>query len=361
MRFLKPPIILSLIYPDVVMPSTRSKKLSAATAAPSTPTPSQRKRKKPAWYESGPDPPPKKRQKKLRAPARRRRVGGSGGGGGRGGGGGAQALEPEASQLAAAVQAEDILGQTGGDDDDDSTMDDPQLDPEIDPEDEVAAFEEFEAVAHSVRYRAAIGTVVQSADAEHSKPVAEIFLASLWAWVDQVVEDMKPRNVAIVTLCATFYPSKQHKGDRRQKTIRRGDYSGWVSFQELTKRAIYKVDDLLNIDFDVILREERPALAPQAAPLPPRARPVTATIIQEQGLAGVLSTEQAATGQLLALKDQWRCSDTYCHNYRYQCWLPELGARVSCFENHHPMLSNYISNWLADIDNGLCTVRAPSN
>ena len=49
------------------------------------------------------------------------------------------------------------------------------------------------------------------------------------------------------------------------------------------------------------------------------ARPVTATMIQEDGIAGVLAAERAGGGHAIRLRDRWRCIDKHCSNFPYSC------------------------------------------
>jgi hypothetical protein len=97
-----------------------------------------------------------------------------------------------------------------------------------------------------------------------------------------------------------------------------------------------------------------------AAPLAPRARNATATILHERSLAGVVAAETAATGWVLALQDKWCCQDRHCRNHPYTCWLPRTAIGViQRFENHLAVNSNIIAMWSRAIDKQLATVDEP--
>ena len=357
------------------MPSTRSKKPLVASAATkkspaisSTRTPAaHRKRATPKQFDAGVNPISEKRKKKqqqpkrpvqkpsTKAPATRRK----------------SPEAPQSSQFAADVQAQEIVII----DEDEGVGIEDNADPL--PEDGVAAsdlVDNYEAYA-SVRYRAAFNDgkpVLGAADSQEGVRVRSIMLGDVWRWVDRIVDELQPRTAAVVNLCATVYPYNQHKGDRRQKTITRADYTVWGAFQHLAKHVGFNnrlSGKVLYVDFDLILADigsQQPPQPPQqqqqpASPQIVRTRPMTATMIQERGLAAVLANEQAATGNLLGLMDRWRCTDSHCSNYGKQCWVPQLGNRIARFEDHHPVPSNIIGNWLEDVDKDKCTIEAPSD
>lgn len=351
----------------VVMPSTRSRKPAAAAAAatsaatqepPVTPIAPTRKRqrKPPAQFEAGKNPSPS--TSRRRPQNKRTRV----------------EPEPEpraaapikASQFAAEIQAEDITGE-GGDHEDAEIADSGDPCPEdevVEVADDGVSWDDFEAVA-SVRYRACLGDIAKhplvASDSYMGQKVSSMDLWELWEWVDKVLVNLRPRKVSVQSVTAVVYPNKQPKSDRRQKTIRRGEYLVWDEFQELAKQVDFRTSEELNIDFDVVLSELREPATSQPATPQQYSRPVTATMIQERGLAAVLEVEKAASGKLLALQDRWRCVDAHCGNNGKYCWLPQLGGRVARFEDHHPMTSNNITNWLEDEEKGLCTIDQPSD
>ncbi|KAF2625036.1 hypothetical protein BU25DRAFT_450155 [Macroventuria anomochaeta] len=219
------------------MPSTRSKKPSAASAAAqeppatlTTPTPTpNRKRKRPQKFDAGVNPTSKKSEKqpksrlqkpKMKACTTRSKP----------------AEAPQASQFAAAVQAEKILGAVSDRDSEDEEARIEELgDPN--PEDEVEAAsaakpaaepsaDDFHPVA-SVRYRAAfevaIDAVLAASDCSKGVRVRGIMMGDVWQWVDETVEDLQPCAVTVVNVAATVYPYNQHKGDRRQKVLQLKD------------------------------------------------------------------------------------------------------------------------------------------
>lgn len=361
----------------IVMPSTRSKKPSAASAAaqepPVTPTPApNRQRKRTQKFDSGVNPTSKKPKKqpksrplklKTKAPATSREP----------------LKAPQASQFAAAVQAEEILAAGVSGDDDEPEVEEIQ-DPYPEEVEEVAgdaaaaagepSADKFQPVA-SVRYRAAfVGAkepLLEASDCREDVRVRGIMNSEVWRWVDDTLEKLKPRAAAVVTLAVTVYPVNQHKGDRRQKLLVRDDWDGWASFIHTAKHIGFNnrhSGKVLCVDFDLILREvavQQPQQPAAAQAQGSRARPITATMIQEHGLTSVMANEQVASGKLLALQDRWRCTDPFCGNYKLPCWLPNLGNRMVLVKDHHPVPSNCIAPWLEDEREGRCTIDAPSD
>jgi hypothetical protein len=113
----------------------------------------------------------------------------------------------------------------------------------------------------------------------------------VWEWVERVVEDVKPRKVAKTTLCAVVYTERQAKRDRAIKTLRR-DSVDWVRLGTLVKQVDEAANEYIHLDFDLILTEDlKEVLRPATLGAGPRARLVTATMIQEDGIAGVLAAE----------------------------------------------------------------------
>ena len=150
-------------------------------------------------------------------------------------------------------------------------------------------------------------------------PLSQLYGLSLWRWVDEVVAELLPRKVTVVSLCAVIYDEKTRKTNRKIKRLKRGDYIGWESFQDQVK-YVKSVGNggSCHVDFDLILAEETAASTTRIAPPPtPRVSNVTATILQEEGIAGYVAAEQAGGGWAVAIRDKWRCEDTCCRNYRY--------------------------------------------
>ncbi|CAN9261131.1 unnamed protein product [Alternaria alternata] len=73
-----------------------------------------------------------------------------------------------------------------------------------------------------------------------------------------------------------------------------GDLEDWYALKELVKAIDEAANEYIHVDFDLMLTEELNE-APRAAIIgaSARARPVTATMIQEDGIAGVLAAERA--------------------------------------------------------------------
>jgi hypothetical protein len=60
----------------------------------------------------------------------------------------------------------------------------------------------------------------------------------------------------------------------------------------------------VHADFDLMLADNTPVLAACPAPAAVLARARMATMIQEEGLAGVVTAEQAGPGWAMAIRDQ---------------------------------------------------------
>jgi hypothetical protein len=58
------------------------------------------------------------------------------------------------------------------------------------------------------------------------------------------------------------------------------------------------------VDFDLILADNTPVQAARLASAAAPARARTATVIQEEGLAGVVAAEQAGSRWAMAIRDQ---------------------------------------------------------
>jgi hypothetical protein len=215
-----------------------------------------------------------------------------------------------------------------------------------------------------VRWRACFGDMEKNAitsayNVARDKKFEDIFEWEVWEWVDKVVDDLRPRKIKSYTLCAVVYPERQAKRDRSIKTLRR-EYVDWIALRTLVEAIDEAANEYIHLDFDLILNEALNE-ASRAAVIGanPRARPVTATMIQEDGIAGVLAAERAGGGHAIGLRDRWRCIDNHCSNYPYSCWLrPETASR---FENHLPINGNIIAIWARDIHNRVATYDDPTD
>jgi hypothetical protein len=90
-----------------------------------------------------------------------------------------------------------------------------------------------------------------------------------------------------------------------------------------------------------------------------RVRSVTATMIQEDGIASALAAERAGSGHAIAIRDRWHCLDGHCSNYPYTCWLRP--GQQERFENHLPVNSNIIAMWARAINYRTATYDEPSD
>ncbi|KAG9387317.1 hypothetical protein A1F94_000209 [Pyrenophora tritici-repentis] len=286
--------------------------------------------------------------------------------------------EPElqATQTAASAQAEDIVGE------DEDTFEDGDGDPLPEDEDEIAAkgaagsvedegepayrrqegtpwlprssqaLEDEVNPVLRVRWRACLGGdmekhfIPEAADSEHGVRLYSLHFDDLWQWVDDVVAELRPKRAKISSVCTVVYPAKQAKRERAIKRLRRGVDATWNSFQ----RLVVEVDNYVS--------------EPEQQPLPtvvdgPRRR--TATVIQEEGLAGVIAAEQAGSGHAIAIRDRWRCTDTHCENYPYCCWMAPTARQPARFEDHLFVNGNIISMWARAITARRATYDEPSD
>ncbi|KAG9375885.1 hypothetical protein A1F94_013629 [Pyrenophora tritici-repentis] len=284
--------------------------------------------------------------------------------------------EPElqATQTAASAQAEDIVGE------DEDTFEDGDGDPLPEDEDEIAAkgaagsvedegepayrrqegtpwlprssqaLEDEVNPVLRVRWRACLGGdmekhfIPEAADSEHGVRLYSLHFDDLWQWVDDVVAELRPKRAKISSVCTVVYPAKQAKRERAIKRLRRGVDATWNSFQ----RLVVEVDNYVS----------------EPQPLPtvvdgPRRR--TATVIQEEGLAGVIAAEQAGSGHAIAIRDRWRCTDTHCENYPYCCWMAPTARQPARFEDHLFVNGNIISMWARAITARRATYDEPSD
>ncbi|KAB2099951.1 hypothetical protein AG0111_0g11804 [Alternaria gaisen] len=225
--------------------------------------------------------------------------------------------EPPHTQPAVAIQAEDII-----DGEDDGLEEEEEEDEEDGGNGGVEEEQELPNLPSSpipivspfvhVRWRACFGDMEKNAittayNVARDKKFDDLFEFELWDWVDRVVDDLKPRKVKKPTLCAVVYPARQLKRDRAIKALRRGDLEDWYALKELVKAIDEAANEYIHVDFDLMLAEELNE-APRAAIIgaSARARPVTATMIQEDGIAGVLAAERAGGGHAIGLRDRWR-------------------------------------------------------
>lgn len=139
------------------------------------------------------------------------------------------------------------------------------------------------------------------------------------------MERQRPRVAAIDSLTATlYYSGRQARGDRctialQRRRIVAGEgvsLGDWMDLDMQVTEMDKESTQLLNCDFDLVLKEELPA---QLAPLPApqltargavRARPGIVTAIQEDGLAGAVTAERFASGTVIGIRDHWRCRVT---------------------------------------------------
>ncbi|EDU46149.1 predicted protein [Pyrenophora tritici-repentis Pt-1C-BFP] len=300
--------------------------------------------------------------------------------------------EPElqATQTAASAQAEDIVGE------DEDTFEDGDGDPLPEDEDEIAAkgaagsvedegepayrrqegtpwlprssqaLEDEVNPVLRVRWRACLGGdmekhfIPEAADSEHGVRLYSLHFDDLWQWVDDVVAELRPKRAKISSVCTVVYPAKQAKRERAIKRLRRGVDATWNSFQRLVVEVDNYVSEPVNVDFELILAE----IPGEQQPLPtvvdgPRRR--TATVIQEEGLAGVIAAEQAGSGHAIAIRDRWRCTDTHCENYPYCCWMAPTARQPARFEGHLFVNGNIISMWARAITARRATYDEPSD
>ncbi|KAF1947567.1 hypothetical protein EJ02DRAFT_333557, partial [Clathrospora elynae] len=231
--------------------------------------------------------------------------------------------------------------------------------------------------ALEIRWRACFGDiekrpVPQAFDSASGCKLLQLFLTTLWCWVDKLLDELKPQKVTVVSLCAVIYEPKDRKADRRIKRINCTKFSNWYKFKELVELVYINANGYVHVDFDcdglgpyidLMLLEEAALAQTRAVPLlsGARARPATATMIQENVIAGVLAAEQAGTGWAIAIQDQWRCPDTNCGNHPYTCWISHTPGQPDCFEKQLPVNGNIIKIWARGIDAQLCTVLEPSD
>ncbi|KAG9377546.1 hypothetical protein A1F94_011949 [Pyrenophora tritici-repentis] len=274
--------------------------------------------------------------------------------------------EPElqATQTAASAQAEDIGAAGSVEDEGEPAYRRQEGTPWL-PRSSQALEDEVNPVLR-VRWRACLGGdmekhfIPEAADSEHGVRLYSLHFDDLWQWVDDVVAELRPKRAKISSVCTVVYPAKQAKRERAIKRLRRGVDATWNSFQRLVVEVDNYVSEPVNVDFELILAE----IPGEQQPLPtvvdgPRRR--TATVIQEEGLAGVIAAEQAGSGHAIAIRDRWRCTDTHCENYPYCCWMAPTARQPARFEDHLFVNGNIISMWARAITARRATYDEPSD
>lgn len=221
----------------------------------------------------------------------------------------------------------------------------------------------------NVRWRACLGgdmekhSILEAADSEHGMKLYSLYWDTLWQWVDGVVADLKPKRVRISTICAVVYPPQQAKRDRSIKRLRRERDSDWDALRQLVEQVDRGTSEVVVVDFNLILAEvEQPSLQSTATVVDAAPRCRTATVIQEDGLAGAIAAEQAGSGYAIAIRDRWRCIDRNCGNFPYTCWWQSLppGQPIRS-ENYYEVNGNIIAMWARAISQRLATYNEPSD
>jgi hypothetical protein len=87
----------------------------------------------------------------------------------------------------------------------------------------------------------------------------------------------------------------------------------WWLFKTLVEEVEREAHDTVNVNFDLVLTEV-PTNVPHLQP-PDCNVQATAITIQEGRLASVLAAEQAGSGYAVAIRERWRCNDSYCSNH----------------------------------------------
>jgi hypothetical protein len=243
-------------------------------------------------------------------------------------------FEPSCTQSAIDAQADDIVGDEDkdrsniealeGDDEAETGVADAvggTRDAQIDTENAVLeprvtpATPEQEIVFDptlDVRWRACWGdlernAIAQACDCNPAIRLSRLTSTGTWDWVDGVLADVLPRVGIVVSLVAVVYTRKEAKKERRNKRLRRNEILNWIAFKDLVKGVDVNSTKPVHVDFDLILADNTPVQAARPAPAAAPARARTATVIQEEGLAGVVAAEQARSGWAMAIRDQWRC------------------------------------------------------
>lgn len=206
---------------------------------------------------------------------------------------------PKASQLATNVHAANILGE---DEDEELEVDGTADDEEpIEPAEEetMGAVSESPVEYHvgcsparaetideephlHWRYRACWGTMEKNAIAsafafKRRKPLYTVSENNVWGWADGIVEMQLPRTSKIESLTATLYytnGSHQAKADRctialqrsRRVARERVVIGNWTNFEEELAEMDKESAQIMTCDFDLVLKEELPALQTASQP-----------------------------------------------------------------------------------------------
>lgn len=291
-------------------------------------------------------------------------------------------FEPEASQLATDAQAAAILGE---DDDEEEE----ELGP-VEEEDQqvqwaldaaTAVEEPIEPHLH-FRWRACWGNmeralIAAACRAARGKPLGSMTEAMVWRWADETVEAQRPRVAKTDGLTATLYYTngRQAKADRCTLALQRSRavagetlcLGNWSEYVLLAREMDKESSEVLKCDFDLVLRAAEEPISSQppvriiAGAVAARSRPGIVTVIQEEGLAEVVSNERSATGVAIGIKDYWRCNEGGCSNNTMTCWRrPIEGREIDRGEEHYKVNGNNISLWAREVADGKCTIQRPS-
>ncbi|KAF2823607.1 hypothetical protein CC86DRAFT_447920 [Ophiobolus disseminans] len=272
-------------------------------------------------------------------------------------------FEPEFSYTQSALleQADDLID--GEDDDTEEEKADPLPEGEGDADDEVEGALEAEDGEPPYRVQAATPFIPRTSSLpEEPDPIVSIRWRACFGDMEKnpvpaAFNSKQDQHFLELTAERLWEWAKR---DRAVKTLRRGRDGDWPGVIQLCVAIDRDSSDRVRVDFDLMLVEELNE-APRAAVqvVGSRARLVTATMIQEGGIASVLAAENAGSGMAIGIRDRWCCVDTHCKNYPYVCWLrPGQQAR---FENHCPVNGNIIAMWARDISKQLATYDEPSD
>lgn len=67
-------------------------------------------------------------------------------------------------------------------------------------------------------------------------------------------------------------------------------------------------------------------------------QPTIVTAIHEASLATVVTTEVAASGVAIGIKDYWRCIETLCNNWNFTCWVRHVLGQLPHYKNHYKLI-----------------------
>ncbi|CAG5190059.1 uncharacterized protein ALTATR162_LOCUS12119 [Alternaria atra] len=215
------------------------------------------------------------------------------------------------------------------------------------------------------RYRAFWGSVEKNAiasasDSRRNKPMYTVSEDKVWRWADSVIESQKPRPQAKADRCTIAL-------QRSRRVAGEGFTVGnWLDFEDEVVEMNKESAQLMTCDFDLVLRDELPALQP-ASQLArsggvARSRPGIVTAIQEDGLAAVVTAERCASGVAIGIKDYWRCNEEGCSNNTNTCWRRPLpGRQIDRPEEHYKVNGNTIATWATAVAREECTIQEPSD